>query len=266
MSIRWALRTQDSIDLDTARGSGFECMQLPVEAIANLSDSEFKALRTRMDATAVALDVFEAPLPRGVQVTEQGFNTYLWTEYLGTAMRRLSELGCKLLAWGDGRSRLLPVEGDISTAKEHFYQFMFILCGMAERYGIEVCLGPLGARRTNFLNTLPELRECFSLIDKHNLSMLLSSRDLYEIALEPGTLVAGSDRISHVHLEYPRSPEGLVPPDPADGYDYLPFLLALRRRFYKGIISLPPGSTAQSLTYCKQLWEKSATLGVATEI
>ncbi|OHD81773.1 MAG: hypothetical protein A3J97_11365 [Spirochaetes bacterium RIFOXYC1_FULL_54_7] len=259
MSIRWASRVQAIADIGTARNNGFLDVQLPVEAIMELGDLDFEGFRKDSTALGTIFEVFEAPLPKGVQITEQGFNTYHWTEYLGAALKRLSILGCRTLVWGDGRSRLLPVEGDVSTAKEHFYQFMFLLCGMAENFGIEVCLEPLGPRRTNFINSLDEMKECVSLIDRSNLSMLISPRDLHETGTGMTMLQDAGNRIRHVHVENPTSPEASIPPDPSDGQDYLSFFNILRRLDYSGVISLSYGATAASLAYCRTLWEAAGS-------
>ena len=258
MSITWAIRAHSLADVQTQGLKGFNTLQLPVEAVAELSDAELDSLNSSFSARDTTLAVFEAPLPRGVQVTERGFNTYHWTEYLGNALRKIAFLGCKTLVWGDGRSRLLPVEGDVSTAKENFYQFMFILCGIAERYGIEVCLEPLGPRRTNFINSLDELKSSLSLIARNNLSMVLSPRDLVEMGLQASDMLQEDYKIRHVHLENPGFPETALAPDPADGHDYTAFLAVLHRRNYSGIIALPPGSSESSLRYCKDLWSKAA--------
>ncbi len=243
--------------LDETRAHGFEGVQLPVDVVMERDDADFPAERKRLSAAGLSFEVFEAPLPKGVQVTEQGFNTYYWTEYLGTAVRRISELGCRTLVWGDGRSRLLPVEGDVSTAREHFYQFMFMLCGIAERFGIDVCLEPLGARRTNFINSFEDIRECFSMLDKPNLAVLVSPRDLVELHAGMSEMTDCGQRIGHVHLEHPEIPGSSVPPRSSDRYDYVPFMDALRRMDYDGVVSLPPGSGADSLAYCRRLWDQS---------
>jgi len=258
MSISWGIRLNTLADVEAVQGSGFGTIQLPVEAVMDVPDSELETYRADMASRGINFKVFEAPLPKGVQVTEQGFNTYHWTEYLGNAIRKIASLGCSTLVWGDGRSRLLPVEGDVSTAKEHFYQFMFILCGMAERFDIEVCLEPLGPRRTNFINSLDELQSCISLIDKNNLSIMISPRDLAEMNLEVVDILRGNNHIGHVHLENPGYPASSQPPAESDGYDYMKFLGGLQDRGYTGVISLPNGSSKESLTYCKQLWDMLA--------
>ncbi|TFG81623.1 MAG: sugar phosphate isomerase/epimerase, partial [Spirochaetales bacterium] len=256
MSIRWAIRIRTLAELDASKSVGFESVQLPVDAVMMRDETSFAAERKRLASTGLSFKAFEAPLPRSVQVTEQGFNTYYWTEYLGTALRRISEIGCRTLTWGNGRSRLLPVEGDISTAREHFYQFMFLLCGIAERFDIRVCLEPLGPRRTNFLNSFEELEECLSLINKPNLAMAISPRDLMELGTDEAALLKYGTMIAHVHMEHPVSPDTSVPPHPSDRYDYLPFLRALVTIGYSGVVALPPGSTKETLSYCMHLMEQ----------
>ena len=61
--------------------------------------------------------------------------------------------------------------------------------------------------------------------------------------------------IDHVQLDNPGSYEGArVCPRPGDGYDYRPFLKALKEAGYSSDISLPGDADAAVLHYCRELW------------
>ena len=100
----------------------------------------------------------------------------------------MADLGCRKLAWSDGRARVLPVEGEVAGLKEQALQFLFMLCEAAERFGITVLVEPLGPRRTNFLNSMKEVGEFLPRVGKDNLSSMISLRELEPIGLPRGEL------------------------------------------------------------------------------
>ena len=254
MSIRWAKRVRSVSDLDLAREAGFKHVQLPVGSVMEgEDDSAFEEDRRRLLALGLSFETFETPLPKGVRVTEPGFNIYSWTEYLNVAIRRAAALGCRTLLWSEGRARVLPIEGDTAALKETLNQFVYALCGIAERNGIVVCIEPRGPRRTNFLNSIQEVRNFIGLIGKNNLALAISPRDLYETGLDAGELLSNKDLLRHINIEHPAVAETAKAPLPGDGYDYAPFFSVLREADYEGIIALPFDADSVSLDYCVRL-------------
>jgi len=255
MNVRWTKRLEGFGGLGSARRQGFRGVRLPVGAVMAFDEAAYADERERVLAEGLSFEAFDSPLPPGVQVTERGFNLYAWTEYLAAAVERIAGLGCRVLVWGDGRSRLLPLEGEAAPHKEQFYQFLFMLCGIAERYGITVCVEPLSSRRTNFINTPAEAVECFSLVGRPNLALAIGLRDLRESGADPSSLSEFKGRIAHLQVENPGRPLESLAPRPSDGFDYSPFFRAVRSLDYEGALSLPPDADAEVLAYCAGLLE-----------
>jgi sugar phosphate isomerase/epimerase len=167
----------------------------------------------------------------------------------------MAELGCRTLVWSDGRARLLPVEGEVAGFKDQVLQLLFMLCEVAQAFGMTVLVEPLGTRRTNFLNTLREVGEVVERVGKANLAGVLSLREMESIGLTPSELPAYRELIGHVQMENPGAePDPRKCPRPGDGFDYRPFLRALKGMGYCGRISLPEDADAAALVYCRQLW------------
>jgi len=80
-----------------AKEQGFQIVQLPVAEIMRLDDRAFRDVKIDLLESGLSFEVFESPLPEGVNTTERGFNIYAWIEYLKKAIGRISELGCKTL-------------------------------------------------------------------------------------------------------------------------------------------------------------------------
>lgn len=253
MNVRWAKQIQKITNINQNELGQFDCLQLPVDAVMGQNESDFLKKRSTLLEQGFCLEVFESPLPAGIQVTEQGFNTYLWTEYLHTALPRIAELGCKTLIWSDGEARILPIEGDVARLKEQFYQFIYLLCDISQRYGITVCLEPLDKQRTNFLNSIKETIDCISSIGSSNLALTIGLRSLVELSIDSKELVTYKNHIAHIHAENPSEAGTILSPRADDSYDYVSFFKTVKDISYSGVISLPSDADKTVLLHCKKL-------------
>ena len=246
MGLQWGRVATDLSQVDQAAADGFDFVQ---------PTGDFAGGLTEQAAAGLPFRVCALPLPSDVRVTQRGFNLYVWTEHLNRALRRLAGLGCRKLAWSDGRARVLPEEGERAGLKEQVLQFLFMLCELAAGFDMKVLVEPLGPRRTNFLNSMEEVREFLPRVRKENLSSLVSLRELAPLGLAPADLARYRALIDHVQLENPRQAHGArTCPRPNDGYDYGPFLQALKAMGYSGGICLPEDADAEGLAYCRGLW------------
>lgn len=257
MSICWGKMVDEDLSLITAAGYGH--VQLAGETVISLSSESFKRLQEQLRTLQITPAVCSVPLPTDVQVTELGFNIYVWTEYLKKAVRRLAELGCTKLLWNNGRARVLPWEGDIAGVKEQVLQFLYMLCEVAGEHDITVLVEPLGPMRTNFLNSMTEVRDFLDRVGKDNLASAISFRELDEIDLPADKLAEFITLIAHVQLENPTVQVGKrVPPRNGDGIDYAVFLKELRHQGFDNMICLPQDADDAALVYCRSLWDRAA--------
>ncbi len=250
MSIRWSKMANDSASIVKAASDGFNCIELTVDHVMGMNDDQFLLEKNLFLQYKIVPEVCSSIIPSDVWVTEKGFNLYVWTEYMKKAIVRLSEIGCKKVVWSNGRSRVLPEEGDISESKAQVRQFLHMLCGIAEKYDITVLIEPLSPRKTNFLNTMGEIGKFLPLIPENNLSSLISLRELEEIGFTTDKFSSYSDLISYVYVENPAQISGKrLAPTSVDAYDYSVFMSALKEINYEGIISLPEDADANTLKF-----------------
>jgi len=255
MAVKWGKMTADLSQAQRAAREGFDFLQLGGELAGTWGDEEFGRLEARLAGSGIRVAASAVPLPAEVRVTQRGFNLYVWLEHVKKALQRLAASGCRELIWSNGRARVLPVEGEQAILKEQVMQFLFLLCEVAGNYDMSVLVEPLGPRRTNFLNSLKEVRDFLPRVGKQNLRCALSLRELEPMGALPSDLAGYRELIAHVHLEDPRpSTEARVCPRPEDGYDYRPFLQALKAMGYSGGICLPGDADAEGLAYCRNLW------------
>ncbi len=254
----WGKIVTHPADVEDAVRDGYDHVQLIIDNLMGLDEDQFSNLRKDLARHDIAIELCSSPLPPEVIVTEMGFNLYVWTEYIKKAARRVESIGCPKIGWNNGRSRVLPWEGDIAAVKEQVLQFLFMLCDVSEESGITVLIEPLSPLRTNFLNTMDEIEKFLPRVGKDNLAAMISLRDLADIELPLEKIKTYANLISYVHLENPLEAKAKrTPPRPEDGYDYQPFLRALKEINYSGAICLPEESDSTTLTYCRELWDAS---------
>ena len=257
MKLRWGKIINDLNEIDKAVKEGFDCAQLTIELIMNLNEEEFTHKKEYLLQTGLLFEVFTEPLPPEVFVTQKGFNVYVWTVYLKKALQRISGLGCRKLCWSNGKARILPEEGEIMDAKEQFMQFLFMFCEMANNYGINILIEPLGSKQTNFLNKMEEIKDFIPLINQNNLFSMISLRELEHINLEIKNIIHYKEIIKQVRVENPlTSYLNRTSPRPGDGYDYQPFFQALRDMDYSEVVTLPEDADREALDYCCRLFNE----------
>lgn len=255
MGVQWGRMVTDVSQLKRAAAAGFDFVQPANELAVNLGKEQGLRQKARIQKGSMAFKVCAVPLPPDVRVTQKGFNIYVWMEHLKVAVHHLAELGCRKLAWSDGRARVLPVEGAVAEYKEQVLQFLYMLCVVAANYDMTVLVEPLGPRRTNFLNTMKETKDFLSRVRMENISGLISLRELEQIGLSLSNFADYRQSIDHVQLDNPRAYDGArACPRPDDGCDYRSFLQALKAAGYGGDICLPEDADAGCLDYCRGLW------------
>jgi sugar phosphate isomerase/epimerase len=257
MGVQWGRMVTDLSQADRAAADGFDFVHAAPDLVPGLDDGEVVRQKERLRSGGLPFTVCDVPLPADVRVTERGFNLYVWTEHVKRALHRMADLGCRKIAWSDGRARVLPIEGEVADLKEQALQFLFMLCEAAGSLGITVLVEPLGPRRTNFLNSMVEIGGFLPRVGKDNLSSMVSLRELDAIGLSPRQLGDHRQLIGHVRLENP-NPDGGERhcPRPGDGRDYRPFLKALKTIGYDGTITLPGDADAAGREYCRGLWKE----------
>ena len=257
MGVQWGKMVTDLSQVELAMSDGFDFVQPVKDLVVNLSKEQILQQKARIHSSGMPFKVCEVPLPTDVCVTQKGFNIYVWMEHLKNVAYRMAELGCRKLVWSNGRARLLPVEGAIAGLKEQVLQFLSMLCGVAANFDMTVLIEPLGPRRTNFLNTMKETGEFLSRVRMNNLSSLISLRELERICLSPADLADYRPLIDHVQMENPRFYDGArICPRPNDGYEYRPFVKALKEMGYSADVSLPDDADTGGLEYCRGLWNE----------
>jgi len=226
-------------DVDTIAAAGYDRAELHVREIMGFDEAEYRGARARLRDCGLPAHVFDNPIPLDSRVSDPSFDLGYYRDFLNTAADRCAEMGARYFVFGNGKARSLPEEGDVRGAAEKFDEFFRMLLDIAAERNITVLIEPLGKRLSNIVNSLPEAVEFIRRHGRPNLKTFVDYRYMVELGRPLSELAEFEPYIKHVHLDNPTTvfPERVVP-RVDDGFDYAPFLDALKGICYKEIVSI----------------------------
>ena len=99
-------------------------------------------------------------------------------------------------------------------------------------------LEPLGPDYSNYINTLPEAVRVIQAAENDNLFIMADLRHLYRGGEPYQDIVDCAPYLHHVHIDYPDTFPARPFPTPGDGFDYAPFLDAVKRAGYDDTLTI----------------------------
>lgn len=151
-----------------------------------------------------------------------------------TVFSRAALCGIRCIVFGSGTSRRIPEGFSREEAERQFVGLCKQLGVSAQRNGIVVVIEPLNRAETNFINSVGEGAGIVRQVDHPNIRLLC---DLYHMAREnepAQSIVDAGNLIRHCHIaeKEKRTAPGIA------GDDFTPYLEALKKSNYQGIISV----------------------------
>lgn len=235
----------------------FDYVELPAMTIAELSDSEFEALKAATEKAGLRCPVMTNLFPADIPLLSSSLDTEELKAYLDVLLPRCRALGCSELVFGSGKARSLRPG---QSAEEGYTRLAELLnrwvLPAASEYGIRIVLEPLNPSICNFILTLAEgtelCRRCGG-----QLTLLADSLHLMHQENLAGEILRCRGQIAHVHLSEPgrKAPETEVSPALTE------FLRVLKTAGYGGAMSFecrfPDGESMQrGRTVLQTLWDE----------
>lgn len=226
-------------DLDDIARAGYDCAELHIREIMGFDEGGFRSALGTLKSCGIPAEVYDNPIPLDSRVSDPSFDLAYYRDFLRKASDRCAEMGARYFVFGNGKARSLPTEGDIAGAAEKFDEFFTMLLDITAEYNITVLIEPLGRKLSNIVNSLPEAVGFIKRFGRPNLKTFIDFRYLVELGRPLSDLPDYELYIKHVHIDNPTTvfPERVVP-RLDDGFDYTPFLKALKSIAYKEIVSV----------------------------
>ena len=260
-----------SKDIEAIASAGYDCIEMHMHEIMGMDQNAFSNLRVKLADSPIVCEVLDNPIPLDKVIADESFDLDFYRAYLEKGAKRAAQLGVKFYVFGNGRTRSLPVDGDIQAAKEKNLTFMRMLAEIAAGYNITVLIEPLAPRVSNVVQSIPEALDYIAEIGKPNLDTFLDYRWFVDRQHPYSMIMEYADHIRHVHIDNPSKPfPQRVIPRVDDGNDYSPFFDALQKINYQAIISIEANTFADfsqdlrdGLNFFKAygLWDQSEKSG-----
>lgn len=129
-----------------------------------------------------------------------------------------------------------------------------MLCDVASKYGISVCIEPASLLITNFLTSPKEVVEIIASVNQPNLAMLLSSAYIAQSNSDFEMLKYNTPLLRHVHLESSTSYHVPLAPTLEESFDYKNFIYNLKKFCnYSGPFAFPAHVDERFFSFLREL-------------
>lgn len=225
-------------DYEKIKAAGFDYAELDLPEIEGLSEEAFEAFceKVKQENFPVLTGSRALPIAEPWFFTER-FSPEEYQEYMVRACTRAKKLGIQKIIIGNGKARWLPDETSIRK-ESNFIDLLAQFSRICEENGIEMILEPLGPDYSNYINTLPEAVRVVKAAGNKNLFIMADLRHLYRGGESYEDIVECADYLHHVHIDYPETFPARPFPTAEDGFDYAPFLDAVKRAGYDDTLTI----------------------------
>lgn len=225
-------------DYDAIRDAGFDYAELDLPELEELSDEVFETFLAKVKSTGfpVLTGARALPIAEPWFFTDD-FSLDAWRPYMAKACERAARLGIKKIIIGNGKARWLLDESSI-LRERNFLDLLRLFSAYCREYRMEMILEPLGPDYSNYINTLPEAVRVVKAAGNDNLFIMADLRHLYRGGESYEDIVDCAEYLHHVHVDYPEVFPARPWPTPEDGFDYAPFLNAVRRADYDDTLTI----------------------------
>ena len=214
-----------------AVGLGYDYLELPLCRTCALSSSEFEELLAYLGATHTRVAAVYEMLPDDLRVNGTDVRASRQHEYLDFAFDRASRLGARIVAFDAARSRNIPSGVDFDLARRQTGNFLRIVQGHANAFGLRVAIRNLRHAECTLINTVSEAALMSALLQLSQVGVLADTVQM-AYASEP---LEAIDRCGSalIHI-YTGCALGRTLPHPGDGEDYPRLFRLLARMGYSG--------------------------------
>jgi len=187
--------------------------------------------------TALPVRAANCFLPGALKCVGPSVDQSRLVRYADIAFQRAKQAGIEILVFGSGGARQIPDGFPKAKAEEQFVAYLKEIGPLAGKQGVTVVIEPLNSGECNFINSVPEADTLAAAAGHSNICILADFFHMQRDGQTPEDILRHSQRLRHVHVaeKAKRTAPGV------DGDDFRPFLRALKKVGYRGVISIESG-------------------------
>jgi sugar phosphate isomerase/epimerase len=164
--------------------------------------------------------------------------------YAATAFARLQSLGGEYIVFGSNSARRIPEGWTKPQADEQFVALLRSMAPLARKHGITIGVEMLRSQECNYLNHIDEVVNVVAPVNHRNIRVLA---DLYHMRVMGDTPEQLAKAMRWVGVVEMAERERRTLPGVA-GDDFRPYLEALARGNYRGLVDIEGDGTAEQLS------------------
>jgi sugar phosphate isomerase/epimerase len=223
-------------EAQSARAAGAAYLEVSCSAwlVPGAAEDRFQRRLTRLNEAVLPARAANGFLPGSLKCVGPAADHRRVLEYAASAFVRARRAGIGVITFGSGAARAIPKGFARADAQAQFEALLKKMAPLAAGHNVIVCIEPLQALETNFINRVSEAQAIVENVDRPNIAI---TADIYHMLREKEPAEAISKAgplIRHIHIAEHRD---RTPPG-HDGDDFTPYLMALRDIDYQGLMSI----------------------------
>jgi D-psicose/D-tagatose/L-ribulose 3-epimerase len=222
-------------DLDKADRYGFDYLEPPAAAIAEMNDPEFRAFKARVLASRLRCPSFNS-FVRKLRVVGQNIQQQELQAYLELCLSRCHELGGEIVVWGSAGSRNVPEGFSRERAWAQIKDFLRQAGDAARPHQCVIAIEALRHQESNIINTSAEALRLVHEVNHPNVRMIV---DYYHMRVEnedPDIIWRARREIVHFHFANPQGRRW--PRSSREDPEYARFFELVKKIGFQGGISI----------------------------
>ena len=232
----------DFMNLPEVAGIGYDYAELPLDAMAALTEAEFNEFADYAEGAGLNIAACDRMLPADLPVTGPGVSASELHGYLKHALGRARRLGVQTVVLDAEASRVVPSDGDYPFAWRQLGNFLRLCQGHAKECGVTVAIEPIRKADCPLMNLVSEAALICGLLQLDNIAVAAHTGHM-AMASEPvSALRRAAPLLRHVRVENALT---RALPREGDGEDYRRLADTLNGIGYAGGVTLS-GRIAES--------------------
>lgn len=198
------------------------------------AEADFEPVARGLAGLAGRIPAANCFLPADLKITGPDADHARLARYADTAFRRAARIGVRFIVFGSGGARQVPDGWPLAEGFEQFVRALEICAPLAAKHGVVLVVEPLNRAECNLVNTVLEGAAAVARVNHPNVRLLVDIFHMLRNDESPDDIVKAGPWIAHAHVaeKADRTAPGVA------GDDFRPFLAALKRAGYAGLLSI----------------------------
>lgn len=222
-------------NLIEAHAAGFDYVEISApHLLPDAGEADFACYRARALSSPLGVESCNCFLPAQHRVVGPEVDLHAVGVYMEIVLRRLAEVGGKVMVFGSGGARHIPDGFPFEEARSQFCAAAQLAGAIAARYDVIIALEPLAFSECNLLNRVEDAMALVVRINHPHVRVLADSYHMLAVGESFESIPIAGSLLAHVHVDMPdlaAYQSGVPSPFPA-------FFAALRQAGYTGRVSI----------------------------